>query len=386
MCKQHQDSATIWNNLGNQYVHAGQIQQAKACFHKAIALQPGLAASYQNLCNCSTILPDDPLIQDIQHQLEQPNCSDENKLYFEFTLGSIYLKQKQHKLAFQHFLAGNNLQQDNLQKSFNWQQHQFNLDHLLGCMPNAEKIPCEAPSSSPQPIFIVGMPRSGTTLAEQILARHPKITGAGELSWIRDIALDIMRVHQTPQQALQNLTKAEINHFAEQYRQGLTQIDDQAIYIVDKMPHNFEQLWLINLLFNKPKIIHCTRNAIDNCLSCFFTLFTESHFYSNDLPTLGRYHKSYQQLMTHWQQTLPCDIHTLPYEDIVAQPEQTIRALLQYCELDWDEKCLSFHKNRQPVQTASKIQVRQPLYSSSVNRWQPFEQQLQPLISALKDG
>jgi hypothetical protein len=252
------------------------------------------------------------------------------------------------------------------------------------------KVPADP--TSPRPIFILGMPRSGTTLTEQILASHPDVHGAGELH-------DLLTIVQRPtaQAAaaasmpapgfpdnLMHATAQTLSLWGAEYRGRLRQRAPDARCITDKMPANFFALGLISAMLPEARIVHVRRNPLDTCLSNFMHLFNAGQEHTYDLAELGSYYADYARLMEHWRTVLPAgSFLEVQYEDIVADLEGQARRLIDYCGLAWDDACLDFHRNTRDVRTASLMQVRQPLYRGSVERWRRYEEFLAPLRAAL---
>ncbi|RWI99002.1 sulfotransferase [Mesorhizobium sp.] len=236
------------------------------------------------------------------------------------------------------------------------------------------------------PVFIVGMPRSGTTLTEQICASHPDVHGAGELSKLRRIA-NGLGLRDGPDanvaKSVATITPELTKTLASEHLAYLRERAPDALRIVDKMPHNFELIGLIGILFPNARIIHCRRDAIDNCISCFVLQFNEAHNYSADLETLGLYYREYDRLMRHWNNVLPGRIFENRYEILIENQEEQSRRLIDYLGLPWDDACLRFFDRDGSVNTFSRWQVRQPIYKSSVKRWRNYEGEIQPLIEAL---
>ena len=236
------------------------------------------------------------------------------------------------------------------------------------------------------PVFIVGMPRSGTTLAEQILASHPRVFGAGELPDIDDITRRLARTVSGGLEypACMKLATADILQAQrDAYLEKLADLSSGARWVTDKMPHNFEHLGLIAVLFPNARIVHCIRNPLDTCLSIYFNDFNAGHGYATDLAMLGGHYNEYLRTMAHWRTVLPIEIFDLVYEDIIGDQERITRQLLEYCGLEWDSACLEFYRNRRTVSTFSYDQVRKPIYTGSVGRWRRYEKYLGPLIEAL---
>jgi hypothetical protein len=237
------------------------------------------------------------------------------------------------------------------------------------------------------PVLVVGMPRSGTTLTEQIIARHPQAGGAGELMRLRLMARSIgFKGDFTGfAPAIREMSPDQSRILAENYLQLLRFYGRDKARVVDKLPHNFEMLGFAALLFPRMHFVHCRRDPVDTCLSIFVNRFNESHRYSNDLTMLGRYYREYMRLMDYWKSALPMPVHENRYEQMTDEPEASTRALIDAVGLPWDDACLSQDAANSTVLTLSAWQVRQPIYKTSVKRWKRFEKHLGPLIDALGD-
>jgi hypothetical protein len=231
------------------------------------------------------------------------------------------------------------------------------------------------------------MPRSGTTLVEQILASHPLVHGAGELEELNQIVLDHRNAAgQTIRYPdfVPELSRSDLTGIGERYLTAVRRRAPEGERMTDKMPSNFFFVGLIHLALPNAKVIHTIRDPLDTCISCFSKLFTHGQHFSYDLGELGRYYKRYERLMAHWRRVLPPGkVLDVRYEDVVADLETQARRILAYCELPWDDRCLSFHETDRPVRTASVTQVRQPIYKSAVGRWREYEEFLGPLLEAL---
>jgi hypothetical protein len=244
-------------------------------------------------------------------------------------------------------------------------------------------------------VFIVGMPRSGTTLTEQILASHSQVAAGGELAFLNSILLssphlaapfrpDIFRMPDYSR--IGQVTSSELRSLADSYIGAITPLRRGKRHLTDKMPHNFIHVGMIYLLFPNCRIIHCQRNPMDNCLSLYMQNFKVMHPYSYSLEEIGRYYAGYRALMDHWQKLLPGFIHTIGYERLVTNPEEQIRKLLEFCHLPWEDCCLEFHRLDRFVRTASEGQVDRPLYRSAIHRWRRYEDHLQPLARILREA
>ena len=238
---------------------------------------------------------------------------------------------------------------------------------------------------SNRPVFIVGMPRSGTTLAEQILASHPDVHGAGELPDMPELVqlIRVGRSGQGPVRYLADLSHRELVAVADRYLAALDERADSALRVVDKLPMNFWHLGIISLLFPNAHIIHMQRDPRDICLSIYFQRFDASMTFTTDLQELAEYYLAYSRIMEYWHAVLDIKILDVRYEELVTDKEKVIRRMIGFCGLDWDARCLDFYKSNRDVNTPSYDQVRQPMYSRSVGRWENYRQQLVPLIVAL---
>lgn len=247
----------------------------------------------------------------------------------------------------------------------------------------------EAPSGGDRPVFIVGMPRSGTTLAEQILASHSRVAAGGELPALLQVGIESQRAAPGDlryPRSVRRLDGDARRRLAAMYLDSLDRISPAALRVTDKLPFNFLHLGLVALLMPGARIVHCRRDPLDTCLSCHFTSFNSRIRFASDLETLGRYYADYERLMRHWEQVLPIRMLTLQYEDLVTDTEARIRQLLAYCGLEWEEQCLRFHETERSINTPSRWQVRQPIYGRSMQRWRNYEAHLAPLIDALGRG
>jgi hypothetical protein len=245
---------------------------------------------------------------------------------------------------------------------------------------------CGNPSD--KPVFIVGMPRSGTTLVEQIIASHPQVHGAGELNDLWRTAEQITSFLPLGAQLPEGIgqVKSEVWEFVgNQYVKTISQRSWDALRITDKLPFNYTLVGIIHLMLPNARIIHCRRNPLDTCVSCFMTSFGGDRGFTRDLHELGGTYRTYQDLMVHWHNVIPGRMLDVVYEELVEDPEVQAKKLIAHLGLEWDDSCLEFYKNKRRVSTASLAQVRQPVYKTSVGRWRHYEKHLAPLISAIKE-
>ncbi len=317
--------------------------------------------------------------------LEIKGLSAPQRQRLHIHLGQLLDSTHDYANAFNHLQQGNDLKPEKFDRishaeAIAQQLRVFNTD-------STATFP-RSTIQSERPIFIVGMPRSGTTLIEQIIASHPLAHGAGELGQITLIAESAARnfgISQTYPSCIALLDEEKLSSMASNYLSHLNSINSEALRVIDKLPGNFMHLGLISLLFPGARIIHAMRDARDTCLSCYLQDFAVSNEFASSLEDLGFYYNSYKTLMAHWEKTLSLPILNINYEDLVADQGKYSRQLIEFCGLEWDDQCLQYHKTSRFVGTASYAQVRTKMYSSSVKRWENYRQELVPLFAALEE-
>lgn len=324
------------------------------------------------------------VIEMLKEQLEKADTKNySHVLSLNFSLGTILDKQKDYKNAFKYIRAGNELKRANYSHTEDLekfsQAFEFYTKHDFKSLPHAS-------NHSELPIFIVGMPRSGTTLTEQILSMHPKIHGAGELGNISKLAKSMHLTYKTKSiypNALLELDNDILDKFANEHLEFLQSLDPEAKHVVDKMPHNFQYVGLIKLLFPNSKIIHCIRDPHDTALSIYFQNFMGTHAYAYNLEHIAFHIGSYLNYMKLWKEILGFEIHDVVYEEMVENQEDISRKLIDFAGLEWDDACLNFHKSTRKVSTASHTQVRNPIYKTSKKKWKNYEEEMQPFTDML---
>ncbi len=373
--------------LGHLQMEQGKMDAARASFLRALQVNPDSMGAKLSLVQVGKVKEGDEHMEALIEEAKGLDDMLETKaLSLHFALGKCFDDIKQYDKAFPHFLKGNQLRRKRL--SYSADAHSQYVDRIqrFFSMENIAQLRSEA-CSSDLPVFVLGMPRSGTTLTEQIIASHPDVHGAGELPDLLDLANNPkgMGGGEYPD-SLEHITQVELKLLGERYVKGLRERNPDAKHITDKMPANFLCLGLIHLILPQAKIIHVRRNPVDTCLSNFTKLFGhKSQPQSYDLTEMGRYYRDYARLMEHWRKVLPQDaFYEVQYEALVTNKEEETRKLIAYCGLAWDDACLHSHKTERIVRTASISQVRQPIYTSSVERWRKYEQYLTPLIDALE--
>ncbi len=373
-----------YHNLGNALQNLGKMKEAESTFREAIKIKPTLADTYRNLVMCNkytSVEHEDE--RAIQRLLQHKKMTRLDKAYLYFALGKIYDDCRKYEEAFAYFKKANDIKYG-LGKADLRPLKQF-IDSLTVTFTDSFFKNRQASAvTSELPVFVVGMPRSGTTLVEQILASHPQVFGAGELVEIEKLAKEIPSPTGQNDDFCRQLACAEsgiLKEQAEKYLSLLREICSQegVTYIINKMPTNFIYLGFIALLFPKARIIHCVRDGMDTCLSNYFTCFHSPSKHTYHLQILGEYYAEYCRIMKHWQTVLPLRLLPIEYEKLVSDPEPAIRRLLDFLELEWDDACLSFNKQKRVVQTASSWQVRQPIHTGSVKKWKHYEAYLAQL-------
>lgn len=305
-----------------------------------------------------------------------------------FTAGQLYDDIGDYDRAFDFFRRGNEIKPRTYDRAF--AEKQFDAVTTTFTKALFERL-SGIGSDSRRPIFIVGMPRSGTSLTEQVIASHPGVTAAGELREIQSIANalpELMDVTTPYPECVPELTRESAAKAAGQYLDFLAELaPDETLRVTDKMPQNFMHLGLIALLFPNARIIHCNRNPLDTCLSCYFQNFAASGLqFAYDQDNLAHYYRLYRRLMAYWREALPLSIHELHYERLVSDPELEIRRMLEFCDLPWDDACLDHTRSGVRTLTASYDQVRQPIYTKSKQRWRHYKKHLKPLINGLGEA
>jgi tetratricopeptide (TPR) repeat protein len=379
--------AEAYGLLGTILRQAGRMEEALKAFDSALALNPRLAGIHYNRVRTIKIEEADrqlPAMEALARRAHELGPAERGLLHM--ALGKAYEDLGRYDEAFASYLSGNRLKRALVPYDEAAVAARFaSLRRVFTPELLAQRAGQGAPS--PLPVFIIGFPRSGTTLVEQILASHPQVHGAGELSDLDHLAT-ALRARRAPALAypdyLPSLRPEELLVLAQSYVDRLRQRAPAALRITDKLPENYMHVGLIRIALPGARIVHVGRNALDACFSCFAINFFSALAYTCDLSELGRQYRRYAELMAHWRSLLPPDaMLELQYEALIDDPEGQSRRLLDFCGLEWDARCLRFHETERAVRTASVNQVRQPLYRSSLERWRRFEKHLGPLIESL---
>ena len=373
------NSAAAWWLLGNILVFEGQLGEAVRLFEQAVELAPHWVNAYYSLALAKRFtVADRPLVARMAAMLETDPLGDSARMQLEYALGKTLDDLKDYTAAIRHFDAANLIEKG--LTSYDRAQQAAWVDLLIErCTPGYFAQYAGLGVNDETPILVVGMPRSGTTLVEQIVSNHPLVAGAGELEfWVQ-------RGSAWEESGADGLTAGATHRLAEDYRaEQLRRVAPCAARVTDKMPRNFLWLGLIHLVFPRARIIHCRRHPVDTCLSIYFTHFTRLTSFASDRGNLAFDYQQYQRLMAHWRAVLPPDrFLEVDYEALVADQEAGTRRLIEFCGLEWDDACLRPEGNQRIVQTASSWQARQPVYRSSVARWRNYESWLGELRELL---
>jgi tetratricopeptide (TPR) repeat protein len=382
------DHAEARNNLGNILKEGGQFDDAMTHFNRAIAVRPNYAEAHYNRAEIRTFRRGDEYLDALEALAQGKELPIDKALYIHFALAKALDDSGDYERAFEHLRKGNALKRRRLNYNAARELQTIRRIAELSDRHLFDRLRGKG-DPSVVPIFVLGMPRSGSTLIEQILASHPRIQAAGELRSFESAAAAMSggngRAIPWPEY-LPDLDEAALRRIGESYIASLPAAAKGRVRIIDKMPGNFSRIGLIRLVFPNARIIHTTRHPVDTCMSCFSKLFDFGHSYCYDLAELGRYYRAYRELMNHWRSVLPPDaILDVAYENIVYDLEDQARRLIEYCGLPWDERCINFHETARSVRTASAVQVRKPLFRTSVQRWRRYATGLAPLLNELGD-
>ena len=375
------DFAVANNNLGIAYLRTGDPKLASKFFENAITITPGYATAHHNLSGVKVYKEKDKQVSLIESLLIENNLSQKERIYLNFALAKAYEDLGNHEELFKHLNEGNRIRKKEMSNSIaDSEEH----NELIKLFFNSNNIKLTYRDSLPiRPIFIVGMPRSGTSLVEQIISSHHEVYGAGEVNNFHNIIMPIIEKHAVNENY--NLKNDEFALIRKQYSNSLERFYANEKVITDKWILNFKTIGFILSAFPESKIVHLKRDARATCWSIYKHYFSdEGNRWAYDYQDLARFYKSYVGLMDYWHNLFPGKIYDISYEDLTSNQEKETRNLLKYCDLDWDENCLNFYTNTRAVKTASAVQVRNKMYQGSSDVWRQYSEHLKPLLDALK--
>jgi len=375
-------------SIGHVQKTLGRRRDSEAAYKAALALDPGIAEAYWSLADLKNYAFSDAEVAAMQELLRSDPREGKNAAQLHFALGKAFEQRAQYPAAFVHYAQGNALRR--LSAPFDIESFERRSARVRTVF-DAPFFAARRGSGdpSPAPIFIVGLPRSGSTLIEQILASHSRVEGTMELPNILNIVRelgDLSANRDGYPESAGTLLAPQLRALGARYLKETAVLRSGRERFTDKLPNNFSHVGLIHAILPHATIIDARRHPMDSCFSTFKQHFAEGQTFSYDLEDLGRYYRCYLSLMDHWDAVLPGKILHVQYEELVADPEANIRRLLEHCGLAFEPACLNFHATARSVRTASAEQVRQPLYTSGVGYWRHFEQELEPLRRALGDS
>jgi predicted Zn-dependent protease len=386
--KEFPQQPRIWMSYGHSLKTARRHADAVTAYRRALAMQPTLGEAYWSLANLKTFRFSEDDVRAMRDALGRGDLTEEDRLHFEFSLGKALEDGRQFEESFSHYAQGNAIRRT---------LHPYNGEDTTKFVRRSKAVftadffaaRAAAGAQAPDPIFIVGLPRAGSTLLEQILASHSQVEGTMELPDIPRIAMEIMREDEQSRavgfaQAVAALPPEELRALGEQYlAETRAQRKTGKAFFIDKMPNNCLYVGLIHLILPNAKIIDARRHPLGGCFSGFKQHFARGQHFTYGLDDIGHYYRDYVELMAHLDAALPGRIHRVFYEAMIENTEMEVRRLLDYCGLPFEEGCLRFYENDRAVRTASSEQVRRPIFRDGVDHWKQFEPWLGPLKEAL---
>jgi hypothetical protein len=375
-------TAERFTNLSVALRSLGQFAEAEKACREALQVDPGFVRAFQYMAELRRYSDPEELVPEIRKTLAVRKLSMADQAHLHFAAAKVLDDCSRYEDAFHHVQLGNSCHTVTVDPARLVRRFRKHLEVFTPKLVDRYR---GLGHESRRPIFVIGMPRSGTSLVEQILSSHPDVFGAGELPDVPAIARALAQYSNPPAEYPDCMAKLTINlpAIAQGYLNRVATMNDTAERFVDKLPGNFEYLPLLALIFPNAVFLHCRREAMDTCLSCYFQNFASGHDYAFSQVHLGTYYRLYEKLMAAWQTLLPGRIHEVVYERIVARPEEESKQIVEKAGLAWDAACLAPHRNKRPVSTASSWQVRQPIYNRSVGRWRNYADFLGPLKLAL---
>ena len=383
---QPEDMSTI-GGMANTLVKLGEYQKAydlASPYVKAMSDNVDINIAYASVSKKMGCF--DVAQKRLQDLLKKNDLNNDQYIQLYFSIAELCDKTGQYGKAFDYYKKGN----DRVGRSYSEDEDRAGVDKIISVFSgDKNQIKTLEKASSQRQVFIVGMPRSGTSLVEQILSQHSNVFSAGELNKIPKLSNEIAQFISSDKSypdCLTEISEKEINKLSYEYRQCFSEAEPGATILTDKLPHNFMFLGFIEKLFPDALIIHCKRDPLDTCLSNYFQYFSGPMGYSYKLENVGAHYLQYQRLMKHWESVLSLPIFEVNYEDLVFNQEAVSKSMIEFCGLTWQSDCLSFYDSDRVARTASYAQVREKIYSSSVGKWKNYQGQLEPLINILNNG
>ena len=387
--REYPEQPKLWTSYGHALRTSGRVPESIAAYRRALAMEPRLGEAWWSLANLKTFRFSDPDVLAMRQALSRRDLSDEDRLHFDFALGKALEDAASYEESFSHYAAGNALRHS---------QHGYDPEENARFVRRSKQLLTKeffaeragAGAEARDPIFIVGLPRAGSTLIEQMLASHPLVEGTMELPELPKIVRELAGPKQGEEGAflrrLAALSRDELRALGERYiAETRIMRKTGAPFFIDKMPNNCMFVGLIHLILPNAVIIDARRHPLACCFSCFKQHFARGQWFTYRLEDLGRYYRDYVELMAHFDAVLPGRVGRVFYEMLIADPETELRRLLEHCGLPFEPACLRFYENDRAVRTASSEQVRRPIFREAVDRWRRYEPWLAPLEQALGD-
>jgi tetratricopeptide (TPR) repeat protein len=379
------ENPRVYLSLGHALKTIGQREKSEIAYHNAIKFYPFSGEAYWSLANLKTYKFSKKEISNMKLAINK-NIHPNEQIQMHFALAKALESNNQFEDSFNHYKEGNWLQRKQIK--YNSEEYKLSIDDVITFFKNNKDIfKSRANIKNDDPIFILGLPRSGSTLIEQILSSHSLIDGTQELPNIMAISRDIKLIDPNNgyPNNLMDIDTSSFNDFGQKYIDETRWARSSKPFFIDKMPNNFVHIGLIKLILPNAKIIDARRNPMDACFSCFKQYFAKGQHFTYDLDDIARYYKDYLRLMDFWNELFPREIFTINYEDIINNPNKKIRELLNFCNVEFENSCLDFHKSKRPVKTASSEQVRQPMYKTGLDYWKNYRNNLDILINHFPD-
>ncbi|MEX2327177.1 MAG: sulfotransferase, partial [Pseudomonadales bacterium] len=367
-----QDPVTL-TSKGHALKTCGKSAEAIAAYHAAVASQPQHGEAYYSLANLKTYSFTDAEIAEMHRQERNSNLSHMDRVHLCFALGKAHEDQGDFDTAFKYYQRGNNLKKAQSRYKSEQMTHEIQAQRKV-CTGELFRQKAAAGCDAPDPIFILGLPRAGSTLLEQILSSHSQVDGTLELPNILSLSHRLRQGDRITSESkypgvLANLSPQELREFGEEYINDTTIHRQGAPFFIDKMPNNFRHIGLIKLILPNVKVIDARRSPMACCFSGYKQLFAEGQEFSYDLADLGHYYRDYVELMDHWDQVLPGFVLRVEHEDVVADLPGQVERMLDFCGLPFEESCLNYWETERSIRTPSSEQVRQPIFTSALEQW-----------------
>jgi len=385
--KNYPNQARAQMSYGHTLKTVGRLDEAIEAYKKCIHLSPEVGEAYWSLANLKTFGFSDEDIDNMRKQVTTEGGDADDQSHLAFALGKALEDRKEYDESFKYYRRGNGIRRI---------EHRHSPKvNVLESLRQVRALPMEFfeqrkgwGCQAPDPVFVVGLPRAGSTLLEQILASHSQVQGTSELMDIITISRELGgKNRENPAgkypEVLAELTQERCRELGESYLETTRIQRTDTPFFIDKMPNNFRHIGLIHLILPNSKIIDARRHPMGGCFSGFKQLFAHGQTFTYDLEDVGKYYRDYIKVMDHWDAVLPGRVHRVQYEDMVADTETQIRAMLEYCELEFEEQCLKFYEIERAIRTPSAEQVRKPIYKEGLEQWRNFEAHLEPLKEAL---